>query len=129
MTRQQDEAIDVSPEHFLKGAERVDPGRCSDVAFIAGLMTQRVPFVVAELGVDADPFMLQLYATVMRKSGGSFRSRRDQRCAARKAQGAHPGNKRNALSVTAASCRHHLARARISPTWGDDVELHSYADG
>jgi DNA invertase Pin-like site-specific DNA recombinase len=28
-----------------------------DVAFIAGLMAQRVPFIVAELGPDADPFM------------------------------------------------------------------------
>jgi DNA invertase Pin-like site-specific DNA recombinase len=29
-----------------------------DVAFIAGLMAQRVPFVVAELGSDIDPFIL-----------------------------------------------------------------------
>jgi hypothetical protein len=28
------------------------------VAFIAGLMAQRVPFVVAELGSDIDPFIL-----------------------------------------------------------------------
>src|ERR1043165_6720737 len=35
-----------------------------DVAFIAGLMAQRVPFIVAELGVDADPFMLHLYAAL-----------------------------------------------------------------
>ena len=33
-----------------------------DVAFVAGLMAQRVPFIVAELGRDADPFMLHLYA-------------------------------------------------------------------
>jgi hypothetical protein len=26
------------------------------VAFVASLMAQRVPFIVAELGVDADPF-------------------------------------------------------------------------
>src|ERR1700722_17860365 len=35
-----------------------------DVAFIAGLMAQRVPFIVAELGLDADPFMLHLYAAL-----------------------------------------------------------------
>src|ERR1700704_4020878 len=29
-----------------------------DVAFVSGLMAQRVPFIVAELGRDADPFML-----------------------------------------------------------------------
>src|SRR5205085_12480320 len=33
-----------------------------DVHFISGLMAQRVRFVVAELGADADPFMLHLYA-------------------------------------------------------------------
>jgi hypothetical protein len=33
-----------------------------DVAFISGLMAQRVPFIVAELGADADPFVLHLYA-------------------------------------------------------------------
>src|SRR3954465_3512222 len=38
-----------------------------DVAFIAGLMAQRVPFVVAELGADADPFMLHLYAALAEK--------------------------------------------------------------
>src|ERR1700733_12228776 len=29
-----------------------------DVAFVSGLMAQRVPFIVAELGADADPFLL-----------------------------------------------------------------------
>ena len=40
-----------------------------DVAFIAGLMAQRVPFIVAELGRDADPFMLHLYAALAEKDG------------------------------------------------------------
>src|SRR4051812_29479023 len=38
-----------------------------DVAFIAGLMAQRVAFIVAELGADADPFMLHLYAALAEK--------------------------------------------------------------
>lgn len=38
-----------------------------NVAFIAGLMAQRVPFIVAELGTDADPFMLHLYAALAEK--------------------------------------------------------------
>jgi hypothetical protein len=38
-----------------------------DVAFVASLMAQRVPFIVAELGVDADPFMLHLYAALAEK--------------------------------------------------------------
>ena len=41
-----------------------------DVAFISGLMAQRVPFIVAELGADADPFMLPLYAAWARRSAG-----------------------------------------------------------
>src|SRR3979490_2119432 len=35
-----------------------------DVAFVSGLMAQRVPFIVAELGRDADPFMLHLDAAL-----------------------------------------------------------------
>jgi hypothetical protein len=38
-----------------------------DVAFISGLMDKRVPFIVTELGVDADPFMLHLYAALAQK--------------------------------------------------------------
>jgi len=38
-----------------------------DVAFIAGLMAQRVPFIVAELGPDADLFMLHIYAALAEK--------------------------------------------------------------
>ena len=33
-----------------------------DVHFISGLMAHNVPFLVAELGIDADPFMLHIYA-------------------------------------------------------------------
>lgn len=38
-----------------------------DVAFVAGLMAQRVPFVVTELGADVDPFMLHVYAALAEK--------------------------------------------------------------
>ena len=38
-----------------------------DVAFISGLMAQRVPFIVSELGADADPFMLHLDAALAEK--------------------------------------------------------------
>ena len=38
-----------------------------DVAFISGLMAQRVPFIVAELGADADPFMIHIYAALAEK--------------------------------------------------------------
>ncbi|WP_440532568.1 recombinase family protein [Variovorax sp. YR566] len=55
-----------------------------DVAFIAGLMVQKVPFVVAELGADADPFMLHLYAALAEKERSLISTRtRDALRAAR----------------------------------------------
>src|SRR5438477_8207394 len=62
-----------------------------DVAFIAGLMAQRVPFIVAELGVDADPFMLHLYAALAEKERRLVSERTRSALAARKAQGADLG--------------------------------------
>jgi DNA invertase Pin-like site-specific DNA recombinase len=38
-----------------------------DVHFISGLLAHRVPFVVAELGPDVDPFVLHLYAALAEK--------------------------------------------------------------
>jgi DNA invertase Pin-like site-specific DNA recombinase len=38
-----------------------------EVHLIAGLMSTRVPFIVAELGMDVDPFMLHIYAAVAEK--------------------------------------------------------------
>ena len=64
-----------------------------DVAFIAGLMAQRVPFIVAELGVDADPFMLHLYAALAEKERRLIGERTRSALAARKAQGAKLGNR------------------------------------
>ncbi len=34
---------------------------------MSGLMAHKVPFIVAELGTDADPFMLHLYAALAEK--------------------------------------------------------------
>jgi len=38
-----------------------------DVHFISGLMAQRVPFLVVELGSDVDPFILHLFAALAEK--------------------------------------------------------------
>src|SRR5215218_10109693 len=66
-----------------------------DVAFVAGLMAQRVPFVVAELGRDADPFMLHLYAALAEKERRLIAERTKAALAARKAAGGKLGNPRN----------------------------------
>lgn len=66
-----------------------------DVAFIAGLMAQRVPFVVAELGRDVDPFILHLYAALAEKERAMISARTKAALAAKKATGAKLGNRTN----------------------------------
>src|SRR3954467_10865924 len=63
-----------------------------DVAFVSGLMAQRVPFVVAELGVDADPFMLHLYAALAEKERALISARTRDALKAAKARGVVLGN-------------------------------------
>jgi DNA invertase Pin-like site-specific DNA recombinase len=66
-----------------------------DVAFIAGLMAQRVPFVVAELGADADPFMLHLYAALAEKERRLIAERTRLALTAKRAGRARLGNPSN----------------------------------
>ena len=72
-----------------------------DVAFISGLMAQRVPFIVAELGADADPFMLHLYAAFAEKERRLVSERTRAALAQRKAQGARLGNRSNPAHAAA----------------------------
>ena len=66
-----------------------------DVAFVSGLMAQRMLFIVAELGRDADPFMLHLYAALAEKERRVISERTKAALAAKKANGAKLGNPRN----------------------------------
>jgi DNA invertase Pin-like site-specific DNA recombinase len=72
-----------------------------DVAFVSGLMAQRVPFIVAELGRDADPFMLHLYAALAEKERRLIAERTRAALAAKKAQGAKLGNPHNIATAGA----------------------------
>jgi DNA invertase Pin-like site-specific DNA recombinase len=65
-----------------------------DVHFISGLMSHKVPFVVAELGRDADPFMLHLYAALAEKERAMIAARTKAALAAAKARGVVLGNPR-----------------------------------
>jgi DNA invertase Pin-like site-specific DNA recombinase len=58
-----------------------------DVHFISGLMTHRVRFIVSELGADADPFMLHLYAALAEKERNLISKRTKDALAAAKARG------------------------------------------
>ena len=58
-----------------------------DVHFISGLMAHRVPFWVAELGPDVDPFVLHLFAALAEKERALISTRTRQALAAAKARG------------------------------------------
>lgn len=63
-----------------------------DVHFISGLMAHKVPFVVAELGPDVDPFVLHLFAALAEKERSLISTRTRQALSAAKARGVTLGN-------------------------------------
>lgn len=79
-----------------------------DVHFISGLMAHKVPFVVAELGPDVDPFVLHLFAALAEKERALIATRTRQALSAAKARGVTLGNpklhvaRRNAVEAVKA---------------------------
>jgi DNA invertase Pin-like site-specific DNA recombinase len=63
-----------------------------DVHFISGLMAHKVPFLVAELGPDVDPFVLHLFAALAEKERALISTRTRQALLAAKARGVTLGN-------------------------------------
>jgi DNA invertase Pin-like site-specific DNA recombinase len=63
-----------------------------DVAFISGLMAEKVPFIVAELGADVDPFVLHLYAALGEKERKLIGNRTREALQALKRKGVMLGN-------------------------------------
>jgi DNA invertase Pin-like site-specific DNA recombinase len=66
-----------------------------DVHFISGLMKHRVPFIVAELGADTDPFMLHIYAALAEKERLMISERTKAAMKAAKARGVTLGGLRD----------------------------------
>jgi DNA invertase Pin-like site-specific DNA recombinase len=63
-----------------------------DVHFISGLMAHKVPFLVAELGSDVDPFVLHLFAALAEKERALISTRTRQALEAAKTRGVALGN-------------------------------------
>jgi len=86
-----------------------------DVHFISGLMAHRVPFVVAELGADVDPFILHLFAALAQKERAMISARTKAALAAAKARGVTLGGpqlakaRRNAVASLKSMADEHAA--------------------
>jgi DNA invertase Pin-like site-specific DNA recombinase len=89
-----------------------------DVHFISGLMVQRVPFIVTELGPDVDPFMLHIHAAVAEKERNRIAQRTKEALAAAKARGKQLGNpdigklRKAEADLNAAQLRHIIQPLR-----------------
>jgi DNA invertase Pin-like site-specific DNA recombinase len=58
-----------------------------DVAFIARLMVEKVPFISIDLGADVEPFLLHLYAALAQKERAMISERTKAGLAAARARG------------------------------------------
>ena len=74
-----------------------------DVHFISGLMTKRVPFIVAALGKNVDPFMLHIYAAPAEKERSLISERTKDALAKAKQRGVVLGNPGLGKMVTEAT--------------------------
>jgi DNA invertase Pin-like site-specific DNA recombinase len=63
-----------------------------DVHFISGLMAHRVPFIVVEIGANADPFTMHIWAAMAQKERDLISKRTVEALQAAKARGAKLGN-------------------------------------
>lgn len=79
-----------------------------DVAFISGLMARGVPFIVAELGADTDPFVLHLYAALAEKERRMISSRTRDALAKMVGTGVL-GNKKTLAVAQAKGCAGNVA--------------------
>jgi DNA invertase Pin-like site-specific DNA recombinase len=91
-----------------------------DVHFISGLMTQKVPFVVAELGPDVEPFMLHIYAAVAQKEAQLISDRTKGALAAARARGTRLGNP----DMDAIRLRAAVAKSEAADTFAEEVHPH-----
>jgi len=76
-------------------------------------MAHRVPFIVAELGPDVDPFLLHIYAALAEKERQLISTRAKAALAAAKARGVRLGNPGGTDILRKAGNRGALASAAV----------------
>lgn len=108
-----------------------------DVAFISGLMSKGVPFIVAELGVDTDAFTLHLYAALAEKERRLISERTKAALDRLKADGVQLGNltsleahraKGNDTNKARGAVWRAKAIARIDPLRAEGKTMKAIAD-
>jgi len=89
-----------------------------DVHFISGLMSKRVPFIVAQLGRNVDPFMLHIYAALAEKERAMISERTKDALAKAKQRGVKLGNPNLGKMVTDATvARDAILRPILQEMW------------
>jgi len=96
-----------------------------DVHFVSGLMTERVPFICADLGADTDPFMLHIYAAFAERERRMISQRTKEGLARAKARGIKLGgtNAHSLATKAEAAARAEALRPVIEEIKAKEPEL------
>jgi DNA invertase Pin-like site-specific DNA recombinase len=89
-----------------------------NVAFISGLMESKVPFIVSQLGKDADSFMLHLYAALSEKERELISTRTKAALKVLKDKGVVLGNQTN---LNDARLKGHETNRQQATAFADNV--------